>query len=163
MEYNRTRHEELGCTPLERFLKGPDVSRPSPETAHLSFAFTVCESRAQRQSDGTVQIKGVRFEIPSRLRHFKRLYIRYKSWDLSRAWVVDHKTNTQLADVYPLDKSGNFSGARRALAPSAEEPPPVAGNEDPHPPLLRKLLKEYAATGLPPAYIAKENSGGDHA
>jgi hypothetical protein len=24
---------------------------------------------------------------------------------------------------------------------------------DPYPPLLRKLLEEYAATGLPPAYI----------
>jgi len=163
MEYNRTRHDELDCSPLDRFLKGPDVSRPSPETAHLSFSFTVCESRVQRQSDGTVQVKGVRFEIPSRLRHFKRLHIRYKSWNLSRAWVVDHKSNTQLADIYPLDKAGNFSGARRTLAPSAEELSLVDENNDPHPPLLRKLLKEYAATGLPPAYIAKDNTGGDHA
>jgi len=163
MEYNRSRHGELGCSPLDRFLKGPDVSRPGPETAHLFFAFTVCESRVQRQSDGTVQIKGVRFEIPSRLRHFKRLHIRYRSWNLSRAWVVDHKTNTQLADIYPLDKSGNFSGARRTLALATNEPSPVNGSGDPHPPLLRKLLKEYAATGMPPAYIARENIGGDHA
>ena len=163
MEYNRSRHEELNCSPLDRFLKGPDVSRPGPDTAQLSFAFTVRESRVQRQSDSTVQVRGVRFEIPSRLRHFKRLYIRYRSWDVSRAWVVDKKTNTQLADIYPQDKSGNFSGARRTLAPFTEEPPPVDGNKDPHPPLLRKLLKEYAATGLPPAYIAKENTGGNHA
>ncbi len=77
--------------------------------------------------------------------------------------MVDHKTNTQLADIYPQDKSGNFSGARRTLAPSIEVTPSVDGNEDPHPPLLRKLLKEYAATGLPPAYIAKDNTGGNHA
>ena len=48
MEYNRSRHDELNCPPLDRFLKGPDVSRPSPDTAGLSFAFTNCESRAQR-------------------------------------------------------------------------------------------------------------------
>jgi hypothetical protein len=29
-------------------------------------------------------------------------------------------------------------------------------NADPYPPLLRKLLEEYAATGLPPAYIPME-------
>ncbi len=163
MEYNRSRHDELNCPPLDRFLKGPDVSRPSPDTAQLSFAFTVCESRAQRQSDGTIQIRGVRFEIPSRFRHFQRLHIRYRNWDLSRAWVVDHQSNSQLADIYPLDKSGNFSGARRTLAPPTEEQPPVDGVGDPHPPLLRKLLKEYAVTGLPPAYIAKDSTGGDHA
>jgi len=55
------------------------------------------------------------------------------------------------------------SGARRTLIPPAEELSSVETDRDPHPPLLRKLLKEYAATGLPPAYIAKNNSGGDHA
>jgi putative transposase len=29
-EYHRTRHSELGCTPLERYLRGPDVGRDSP-------------------------------------------------------------------------------------------------------------------------------------
>ena len=163
MEYNRSRHEELNSSPLDRFLKGPDVSRPSPDTAQLSFAFTACESRVQRQSDGTIQVKGVRFEIPSRFRHFQRLHIRYRNWDLSKAWVVDHKTNTQLADIYPLDKSDNSNGARRTMIPPSEVQPPVDGGRDQRPPLLRKLLKEYAATGLPPAYIAKSTVGGDHA
>lgn len=163
MEYNRSRHAELNCSPLDRFLKGPDVSRSSPDTAQLSFAFTVCESRVQRQSDGTVQVKGVRFEIPSRFRHFQRLHIRYRNWDLSKAWLVEHKTNSQLADIYPQNKSGNNNGARRTLTPLTEELTPVEDSGNPHPPLLRKLLKEYAATGLPPAYIAKNSSGGDHA
>ena len=163
MEYNRSRHEEINSSPLDRFIKGPDVSRPSPDTVQLSFAFTICESRVQRQSDGTIQVRGVRFEIPSRLHHFKRLHIRYRNWDLSKAWVVDHKTNTQLAAIYPLDKSGNSNGARRTLSSPSERQPPVDDGGDPHPPLLRKLLKEYAATGLPPAYIAKNNVGGEHA
>jgi len=163
MEYNRSRHEEIGCTPLDRFLKGPDVSRPSPDSAQFSLAFTICEPRRQRQSDGTIQVKGVRFEIPSRFRHYQQLHVRYRNWDLSRAWLVDRRTNTALADIYPQDKSANNSGARRTLIPPAEELSSVETDRDPHPPLLRKLLKEYAATGLPPAYIAKNNSGGDHA
>lgn len=163
MEYNRSQHGELDCSPLERFLKGPDVSRPSPDNAQLTFAFTVCESRVQRQSDGTIQVKGVRYEIPSRFRHFQRLHVRYRSWDFSKAWLVDLKTNSKLANIYPLDKSGNFSGARRTLTPPAGRVPVAAEDSDPHPPLLRKLLKKYAATGLPPAYIPKGTTGGDHA
>lgn len=163
MEYNRSHHEELHSSPLNRFLKGPDVSRPSPETAQLRFAFTVCESRAQRQSDGTIQVKGVRYEIPSRFRHFQRLHIRYRNWDLSKAWLVEPKTNHKLADIYPQDKSGNFSGARRTLVPPTADLPDLDENKDPHPALLRKLLKEYAKTGLPPAYIPKDTTGGDHA
>lgn len=162
MEYNRSHHEEINCSPLDRFLRGPDVSRSSPDTLPLSFAFTVCESRRQRQSDGTIQLRGVRFEIPSRLRHFPRLHVRYRSWDLSKAWVVDQQTNSRLADIYPLDKIGNSNGARRALAPSTEDLPPAAAESDPHPPLLRKLLREYAATGMPPAYIAKDTTGGSN-
>jgi len=159
MEYNRSHHTELNGSPLDRFLKGPDVSRPSPETTSLIFAFTVCVSRVQRQSDGTIQIKGIRFEIPSRFRHFQRLHIRYRYWDLSQVWLVD-PSNSKLADIYPLDKSKNFNKARRTLSPPTEKQVPVDG--DPQPPLLRKLLKEYAATGLPPAYIAKNTTGGNH-
>ena len=162
MEYNRSRHEEIGCSPLDRFLKGPDVSRPSPDTAQLALAFTVRESRRQRQSDGTIQVKGVRFEIPSRFRHYQQLHVRYRSWDLSRAWLVDRRTDSSLADIYPLDKSANNSGARRTLSPPAEELPSVEADRDPHPPLLRKLIRQHAATGLPPAYIAKTSNGGDH-
>lgn len=162
IEYNRSRHEEIGCAPLDRFLKGPDVSRPSPDSARFSFAFTVDESRRQRQSDGTIQIKGVRFEIPSRFRHYQQLHVRYRNWDLSRAWLVDRRTNSLLADIYPLDKSANNSGVRRTLSPP-DERVYVETDRDPHPPLLRKLLREYAATGLPPAYIAKNSHGGEHA
>ncbi len=163
MEYNRSHHEEIKCSPLDRFLKGKDVSRPSPDATQLAYAFTVCQSRAQRQSDGTIQLKGVRYEIPARFRHFQRLHIRYRSWDLSRLWLVDRKTNKKLADLYPLNKSGNFGGIRRALVQPVTGAPVIEKSRDPHPPLLRKLLKQYAATGLPPAYIPKDNAGGNDA
>ncbi|WP_153305906.1 DDE-type integrase/transposase/recombinase, partial [Desulfogranum mediterraneum] len=117
MEYNRTRHEEINCTPLDRLLAGPDVSRPCPEHRKITFSFTACESRAQRQSDGTIQLKGVRFEIPSRFRHITRLTVRYRSWDLSHAYLVAPQTNSLLAEVYPQDKTQNSNGVRRSRSP----------------------------------------------
>src|ERR1700682_965291 len=35
LEYNRKLHSEIGEAPLARFLKGPEVSRPSPDSATL--------------------------------------------------------------------------------------------------------------------------------
>jgi transposase InsO family protein len=163
MEYNRNLHDELKTSPLDRMLEGPDVSRLCPENEHLMFAFTVCVSRMQRRSDGTVQICGVRFEIPSRFRHISRLYLCYRNWDLSRAFLIDRKTDNLLAEIRPLDKTGNSSGKRRALVDPAPQISSGSVVDDPYPPLLRKLLRNYAATGIPPAYIVKESGGDDNA
>jgi len=54
--------------------------------------------------------------------------------------------------VRPLDKSANASGVRKRLVPTAQgtlASPPAADT----PALLAQLLAEYAATGLPPAYL----------
>lgn len=163
MEYNRNLHDELKTSPLDRLLEGPDVSRPCPANEDLMFAFTVCVSRMQRRSDGTVQICGVRFEIPARFRHISRLYLRYKNWDLSRAFLIDRKTDNLLAEIRPLDKTRNSSGKRRALVDLGSKEPTGSVPDDPYPPLLRKLLRDYAATGIPPAYIVKENGGDGNA
>jgi hypothetical protein len=161
LEYNRCRHEQIHSSPLDRMLKGPNVSRPSPDSAAMRQAFTVAESRAQRQSDGTIQIKGVRFEVPSRFRHFRRLHVRYQSWDLGMAYLVDERTDDLLARIYPQDKTKNADGQRRRLATSSEESPSAVQNDsDPIPPLLRKILTDYAATGLPSAYLPKEERAG---
>ena len=154
-EYNRSVHGEIGSTPLDRLLQGPDVSRPSPESEALRFAFTTQKRRTQRKSDGTLQIEGVRFEVPSRFRHFQHLYVRYQSWDLSSAYLADQRTGDLLARIYPQDKTKNAHGYRRTLE-SQPEPIASATDSEPIPPLLRKLISEYAATGLPPAYIPKD-------
>lgn len=156
MEYNRSRHREINCTPVDKLLDGPDSSRPTPDSEKMAVAFTVQETRAQRKSDGTLQVKGIRFEVPSRFRHFDRLHIRYQSWNLSHAWLVDERDSTLLAKIYPQDKVKNADGLRRTVAPTIDSVPAPDGSADPYPPLLRKLLEEYAATGLPPAYIPME-------
>lgn len=161
-EYNRKLHEEIGTTPIERMLEGPDVSRQSPGSMELSMAFCLERERTQRQSDGTVSIEGVRFEVPSRLRHVRRLLVRYASWDLSVAWIVDGRTGAVLARIVPQDKTRNADGYRRTLDP-VDEPRDEQATDGPAiPPLMRKLLAQQEATGLPPAYIPKhERKDGD--
>jgi hypothetical protein len=75
---------------------------------------------------------------------------------LSAVELVDPHSGQGLCPLYPLDKAANASAERRRLAPvSAPEPTPVTGTT--LPPLLRKLLAEYAATGMPPAYLPKHD------
>jgi len=103
IEYNRRPHRELSCSPVERFAQASDLLRASPSSNALRDAFRMEGSRTQRQSDGTVSVEGVRFEIPARYRHC-----------------------------------------------------PDQGSPDKErPPLLKGILAEYAATGLPPAYLPK--------
>jgi len=155
LEYNHARHSELGCSPLARYLEGPDVGRPAPTSAELRRAFRAEVRRTQRRSDGTISIEGRRFEIPSRFRHVQRVVVRYARWDLRSADLIDPHSRAVLCAIYPLDKARNASGERRRLEDVAEsteacEPaPPQPGMA----PLLRKLIADYAATGLPPAYL----------
>ena len=158
-EYNRSVHEETGQTPLERMLKGPDVSRPSVSSETLHFNFTTAQSRIQRISDSTLQIKGVRFEVPSHFRHIKRLTVGYKSWDLSMAYLIDARTGDNLGRIYPQDKIKNAAGNRRALEPihpAEQQDTSAVSKTETIPPLLRRLLSDYASTGLPPAYLPRE-------
>jgi len=159
LDYNPGRHSELGRSPIERLLEGPEVSRPSPSAEALRFAFTRRALRTQRRTDQTISVLGVRFEVPSRFRHLPQLSVRYVSWDKSHVHLVDPKTGERLARLVPLDKEKNAAGLRRALAPVDTSPAPEPQN--PIPPLLAKLLADYAATGLPPAYVPLEEIEAD--
>jgi transposase InsO family protein len=154
LEYNRSFHTEIATTPLARYLAGPDVGRRCPSSEHLRLAFTAKDSRSQRASDGTLTIHGRRFEVPSRFRHLRRLRLRFARWDLSHVYIIDPHTDKVLDRLYPLDKARNADGRRRRLAdiaPATASTPPVSSGE--MAPLLKKLLAEHAATGLPPAYL----------
>jgi len=156
LEYNRRVHSETGQSPVQRALSEPGVGRPCPPAAELRMAFMLEESRVQRKSDGTVSIEGRRFEIPARYRHLKRVAVRYARWDLTRVYLVDDHTGTVLDRLLPLDRTANADGRRRALDPETVNPlsePPASGVA----PLLEKLLSDYRATGLPPAYLPRND------
>ena len=151
-EYHRSVHGELKVTPLARYLAGPSVARKCPDSAALRDAFRIEVKRRARRADGTISLGGGRFEIPARLRHLDVVHVRYARWDYSRVDVVDPRTGAVLCPIKPLDKAANANGQRRRLDPvgldlSALPPTGVA-------PLLRELLAEYAATGMPPAYLS---------
>ena len=154
-EYHRSVHSEIHTTPLERFQKAADVSRPSPSVDTLRDVFRRQVIRTQRKSDATFSLEGTRFEIPSRYRQFRRLSIRYARWNLGYVHLLDDRADKLLARVFPLDRSRNASGERRRLeSPSTEEHQGSAPCDE-LPPLLKKLLENYAATGLPPSYLPK--------
>ena len=160
MEYHRQIHSEIGRPPLKRFLESPSVGRECPSTDALRLAFCQETSRTQRRSDGTLSLDGIRFEIPSRFRHLSAIHVRYASWDLGWVHLVDPRTSTALARLYPLDRARNADGLRRSLEPIAN----VGANEtvcekqNGIAPLLRQLLEDYSATGLPPAYLPRTNT-----
>jgi transposase InsO family protein len=153
MEYNRKPHSELGQSPVQAYLQVPDVGRPCPSSQDLERAFTAEVRRTVRRSDGTISLGGIRFEIPSRYSHFPWVTVRSASWDLSTVHLTDPKTGAFLARLFPQDKQRNADGqrARRAGAPDTPAAPPQTLA-----PLLQKLLKDYAPTGLPPAYLPKD-------
>ncbi len=155
-DYNRKRHSEIDDTPLARFLAGPAVTRPCPDAAALRLAFTRTERRTLRRSDCTAVIEGRRFEVPNRYRHLALLEVRFAAWDLGQVHLVDPHTGTVLCRLFPQDKTSNASGLRRGLQPVAAEPVTPPAQARGIGPLLARMIDRQAATGLPPAYLPKD-------
>jgi len=155
-DYNRKRHSEIDDTPLARFLAGPAVTRPCPDAAALRLAFTRTERRTLRRSDCTAVIEGRRFEVPNRYRHLALLEVRFAAWDLGQVHLVDPHTGTVLCRLFPQDKTSNASGLRRGLQPVAAEPVTPPAQARGIGPLLERMIDRQAATGLPPAYLPKD-------
>jgi transposase InsO family protein len=160
VEYNCSVHRETASSPVERFARSLHVLRPSPSSESLRDAFRLQTTRRQRQSDGTISLEGMRFEVPARYGHFRDITVRYARWNLGRVDLVDPRTGIILAPIYPLDKGANADGRRALVEPPALDEPAnesVAdkGRNGELPPLLKRILQEYSATGLPPAYLPK--------
>ena len=164
-DYHRNRHSEIATTPLQRFTDAAYVGRDAPDSETLRRAFRKRKRRKQRRSDGTCSLESKRFEIPGRFGKLEYVTLSYARWDLSNVEMIDPDTGVVLNRVYPLDKQANASGVRRARE-SAHNPvdllsepgkpvqtPLCAVDEQGLSPLMRKLLRQYAATGKPPGFI----------
>ena len=73
------------------------------------------------------------------------------AWDLRGVELIDPRALTPLSPLYPLNKTANADGRRRALQAMTTDVAAAPGDE--LPPLLRQCLADYAATGRPPAYL----------
>lgn len=152
-DYHRRYHREIKTTPLERMLAGPDVARPTPESDFLRLCFTRRITRTPRRSDATVVVDGIRYELPVRFGHMRQVILRAPGWDKSQMILVDPNTDAPLSRLLPQDKTKNASGLRKVIRADNTL---VSAPTDPMPALLRKWLAQYAATGLPPSYLPKE-------
>jgi hypothetical protein len=63
-----------------------------------------------------------------------------------------------LATLLPLDKARNAERVRGVISANATDEPSRPVGIAPH---LRALMADYAATGLPPAYVPKHDSNDD--
>lgn len=156
-EYHHKIHSELGTTPLKRYLEDQQVGRPCPDSVALRQSFCAQTTRSQRKSDGTISLEGKRFEIPSAYRHVQNITIRYARWDLSQVFLVDKASNQIIGRLYPLNKSNNASGLRQTL-PQPKTNSLQMDKSVGIAPLLKHYLADFAATGLPPAYLPKETN-----
>ena len=162
-DYHHLRHREIGTTPIKRYLESPDVGRDCPDSAALRRAFRRTVNRKTRRSDGTVSLEATRYEIPSRYRHLENVRLRYARWNLSEVELLDPNAPTALCRLYPVDKSANAEGRRRTVPPTdggivdgLHATADGEGRDDAElPPLLRKILADFAATGLPAPYLPK--------
>lgn len=111
-------------------LRAPTSIRDCPGSDALRDAFRIEVKRKQRRSDGTVSLDAQRFEIPSRYRALEHIHLRYARWDFSRVDLIDARSGQILCPVRPLAM-------------------PATGIA----PLLKQMIADYAATGLPPAYL----------
>ncbi len=158
-DYHRRQHRELGATPHERLLDSVDASRPCPGGDELKAAFRITVKRTLRRSDGTVSVEGIRYQAPAPWRHLSTLWIRYARWDLSSVDLVDGRGGERLCTLYPLDRRGNAGGARRPVAPGDNDGGGSAGGAGGEAaPLLKRILDDQAATGLPPAWVPHNES-----
>jgi putative transposase len=164
-DYHRNRHSEIGTTPLQRFTQARSVRRDAPDSDTLRRAFRKRARRRQRRSDGTCSLEGRRFEIPGRFGQLEYVTLSYARWDLSNVELIDPDTGVVLSRVYPLDKHANAGGERRARVPEpgtsnsgAKSNNPAdaalcAVDEQGLSPLMRKHLRDFSATGVPPGFI----------
>ena len=74
---------------------------------------------------------------------------------MSSADLWDDSLGVVLATIYPVDREANASGFRRLLGPvqSTPMPPKPSGMA----PLLRQYVEQHCQTGLPPAYLPKDD------
>lgn len=162
MDYHRKIHSEINTTPLQKFLEGPDVSRKSPSPEELQRAFTFETKRKLRRSDCTISLEGQRYEIPSTHRHLKDIFIRYASWDLANVFLVNQKSGDIVHSIYPRDLHKNANGKRKVIE-SSESVLKTPDRSSGVAPLLKRYLSDYSATGLPMAYIPKEEKDRNNA
>ena len=158
LEYHRRLHRELGSTPLERYLSGPNIGRPSPlqqrASARLSRRGSAHAAPKRRHSLATrAALRGAgplapRRARPPALRQLGPLARRSRRRNHGRD---PHRTlSARQARQRQWPAAADHADIDHGHAEPEDAPASAMA------PLLADLLAEYAATGLPPAYLPKD-------
>jgi hypothetical protein len=81
------------------------------------------------------------------------LTVRYARWDLSLVHLYDEQRRQSVCRIFPVDKHRNADGARAVRAELQLVPPTETPPSGRMAPLLTRLLRDYRARGLAPAYL----------
>lgn len=84
-----------------------------------------------------------------------RCTVRVARWDLSSVDLVDPDTGAHLATLLLLDKQRNAGGRRRAIHIATQHAEAAPSGVAPR---LCELMRDDAATGLPPAYLTSSRA-----
>ena len=103
----------------------------------------------------------MRFEIPSRYRHFRDVVVRYARWDLGRVDLVDpHTEPFWLRSIHSIARPTPMATAALVQPDEldADEPPAGEQTESGNAAAAQRILDEYSASGMPPAYLPKNSN-----
>jgi transposase InsO family protein len=151
-EYNNTEHSQIKQTPLNKWLNGEKVLRPSPAIEVLRQKFRREVIRSVRRTDATFSLENIRFEIiPQIYKTLRKVTLHYAEWDLTKVDIVDPKNEIILTPVYPIDLTFNANRKRKVIA----EYESTEKTNEPAP-LLQKMEHEFKNIGNPASYIPLE-------
>ena len=154
-EYQRKEHSEIGETPSRGTCAGPASAAraPAPMRCGAPSARRSRANSAAATAPSPSRACASRFPPPTARS--------CSSASASRAGIspastsVDPRSGDHLATLLPLDKARNAERVRRVAHARADAASPRAAVGIA--PLLRALMADYAATGLPPAYLPKHD------
>lgn len=147
-DYHKSIHSELKETPENVFFNAQRVLERRVSKEMMDRAFRHKITRQVHKGTGSVQVDGVRFQLPKAYRHLKSVVLRYARWNLSSIELVDSQSGVHVSDLYPVNKALNAMGRRGELHP--EEAPVEQKNEPsgPSPHLERLCEKLDQETGI---------------
>ena len=106
--------------------------------------------------------------MPAPWRHLRELHLRVARWNLASVELVDARSAERLCTLYPLDKRANASALRRRTVPGGNDGGGndggaiADGGEHEPAPLLKRILHDQDATGLPPLWLPHTESPHPH-
>ena len=158
IEYNRAVHRETASTPVDRFAHAADVLRRSPSSESLRDAFrleTTEDSASERWHDlgrgRAVRDPGTVSSLPRTRPYGTPAGISAGSTWSTAAAESSSPPSTRWTRPPTPTAAAPLLRPRRSEAVQENRP----GKDGAMPPLLKQILREYSAPGLPPAYLPK--------